>query len=573
MGMRRLSIVDQDTGSQPIYNEDETVAVVFNGEIYNHRELRRELTAAGHSFSTECDTEVLVHAWEEYGTEMPIHLNGMFAFAIVDENDGSIFLSRDRLGIKPLYYSFSDGELFWSSEIQPLLRAGISPEIDQQAIFNYFNLRYFAWPQTPFEQIRKVPPGTSFHYQNGSLSTERFWTLDPATHSGDLESSADQFKALFENSVRKRLMADVPLGAFLSGGLDSSAIVGIMSEELDREFKTFAVGFQNAAYDESEEAAFVADHFGTDHHEITVDLESMDLFGDLVAQYGEPLADPAALPTLALSHYASEHIKVVLTGEGADELFGGYWYNDRVPYHQRAFQFVPDPLFKIPEKLERVSPVRKQTLRYVSALRNNDTSIRGVIQQFDMPVERYLDTDDNCTLDALYEMIADTHDNVTEDDFVKRMTAFDINHYLVDDLLYKTDQSSMAASLEARVPFLDHNIVEFAYNLPTSFRQNGYKPVVNRAMSDILPERIRERSKHGFSVPVSEWLRKEHYAVTKWLDHDCLAATPYVNADRIHTLWNEHRRKADHSRILWKVLTYVAWYHRIVLEQKAASAG
>ena len=568
MAMRRLSIIDHQKGSQPIYNENETVAVVFNGEIYNYRKLREELEAAGHSFSTDCDTEVLVHAWEEYDTDVPTYLDGMFAFAIIDETEESVFLARDRLGIKPLYYSVQEDDLYWASEIQPLLRAGIDLKLDQQAIYNYFNLRYFAWPQTPFAHIRKVPPGTSFHYQNGSLSTERFWTLDSSPHSGDLSASADRFRTLFQQSVIKRLMADVPLGAFLSGGLDSSAIVAIMSEELDKDFKTFSVGFENKHYDESEEAAFVADHFGTDHHKITVDLDSMDLFGDLVEQYGEPLADPASLPTLALSQYASEHVKVILSGEGADELFGGYWYNDRIPHHQRAFRNIPDSLFTIPELVEPYLPVRKQTLRYLSALKNNDTAIRGVVQQFDMPVERYLDTDDECDLTDVDKMIDDTKKTVTEDNFVKRMAAFDISHYMIDDLLYKTDQSSMAASLEARVPFLDHKIVEFAHNLPIEFRQNGYKPVINQAMSDLLPERIRSRNKQGFSVPVSEWFRQNHYAVTKWLEYDRIAATPYVNADRIHTLWNEHKNGTDNSRILWKVLTYIAWYHRIVVSEK-----
>lgn len=563
MGMRRLSIIDRETGSQPIFNEDETVAVVFNGEIYNYRELREELTSAGHTFETDCDTEVLVHAWEEYGTAMPTHLEGMFAFAICDETEETIFLARDRLGIKPLYYSRQGEELYWASEIQPLLRTEIETTLDEQAIYNYFSLRYFPWPQTPFEQIRKVPPGTSLLYDDGEVSTEQFWTLTPTTTSGDLDSVSDQFRTMFEEAVTKRLMADVPLGAFLSGGLDSSSIVGIMAQELDKSFKTFSVGFADDSYDESDEAAFVADHFGTDHHEITVDLDSMDLFGDVVEQYGEPLADSAALPTLALSRYASEHVKVVLTGEGADELFGGYWYTDRVPYHQQKFRMLPDFAFKFAGAIEPYSPVRKQTLRYFSALENNETAMCGVLQQFDRPVERYLETD-SATRADIYEMIAETNNLVSEDDFNRRMTAYDITHWLPDDLLYKVDQASMAASLEARVPFLDHNIVEFAYGIPTKFKQDGYKPVVNRAMEDVLPERIRNREKHGFSVPVTEWFRQDHYAVTKWMDHSKLAATPYVQADSVHDIWAEHKKGTDNSRILWKILTYVAWYHRVV---------
>jgi asparagine synthase (glutamine-hydrolysing) len=565
MGMRRLSIIDRESGSQPIFNEDETVVVVFNGEIYNYKELRDQLTAAGHSFETDCDTEVLVHAWEEYGKEMPKYLNGMFAFAICDENDETVFLARDRRGIKPLYYSLQGEQLYWASEIQPLLRTEIDTVLDEQAIYNYFNLRYFPWPQTPFEQIQKVPPGTSLLYHNGEVTTDQFWTLEPANHTGNFGSATAQFRTMFEESVRKRLMTDVPLGAFLSGGLDSSSIVAIMSQKLDRSFKTFSVGFADDNYDESDEAAFVADHFGTDHHEITIDLDSMDLFGDIVEQYGEPLADSAALPTLALSRYASEHVKVVLSGEGADELFGGYWYTDKIPYHQQKYEILPDFVFNLARAVEPYSPMRKQTLRYFSALKNNETAMCGVLQQFDRPVERYLETDDSCNEDEIYETLAKTNSYVSQDDFNRRMTAYDITHWLPDDLLYKVDQASMAASLEARVPFLDHELVEFAYSIPTKFKQDGYKPVINQAMKDILPDRIRNREKHGFSVPVAEWFRQDHDAVTTWLNHDKLKETPYVNANRVHNIWTYHKKGADNSRILWKILTYVAWYHRVVL--------
>jgi asparagine synthase (glutamine-hydrolysing) len=566
MGMRRLSIIDREGGSQPIFNEDDTVVVVFNGEIYNYRELRGKLTAAGHSFETDCDTEVLVHAWEEYGEKMPKYLDGMFAFSIFDEKDESVFLARDRVGIKPLYYVYQDKQLYWASEIKPLLRTKIDTDLDEQAIYNYFNLRYFPWPQTPFEQIQKVPPGTSLLYQDGEITTNQFWTLEPANYTGDISSAATKFQSIFEESVTKRLMTDVPLGAFLSGGLDSSSIVAIMSKKLDHSFKTFSVGFADDTYDESDEAAFVADYFGTDHHQITVDLSSMDLFGDIVEQYGEPLADPAALPTLALSKYASEHVKVVLSGEGADELFGGYWYTDKIPSHQQKFRALPDFMFELAEAIEPYSPVLKQPLRYFSALKNNETAMRGVLQQFDIPVERYIDVNPDQDRDNLSTMINQTKNQVHENEFDKRMTAYDITHWLPDNLLYKVDQSSMAASLEARVPFLDHELVEFAYGIPTQFKQDGYKPVINQAMKDILPKRVRDRKKHGFSVPIAEWFRQDHYAIVKWFSYDKLNTTPYINASRVHNIWTEHKKGNDNSQILWKILMYVAWYHKVVEE-------
>jgi asparagine synthase (glutamine-hydrolysing) len=539
--------------------------VTFNGEIYNYQALRNELSAAGHSFQTDCDTEVLVHAWEEYGTDMPSYLDGMFAFAICDETDETIFLARDRLGIKPLYYSRYNDELYWASEIQPLLRTGIDMELDEQAIYNYFNLRYFAWPQTPLTHIRKIPPGTSLLYDDGSISTQRFWSLKPSSTSGSRDHFADKFRTLFEESVKNRLMSDVPLGAFLSGGLDSSSIVAIMSEELD-DFKTFSVGFEQSSYDESDEAAFVADHFGTDHHKITIDGDSIDLFGEVAKRYGEPVADSAAIPNLAISKYASEYVKVALSGEGADELFGGYWYNETVPKHMEILGSVPDFLFKIPWAIEPYSPARNQTLRYLSALKNTDTAIQGTIRQFDVPAERYLDAD--CTDEDIIEFVENTRKNVETDDYVKCMTAFDIKYYLSDDLLYKTDQSSMAASLEARVPFLDHKIVELAYSMPIELRQNGYKPVVNHAMQDLVPQRIRARDKHGFSVPVPEWLEQDQYAVTKWLEYEKLSQTPYIDTETIHELWAEHKEGKDRSGVLFKVISYVAWYHEIVREAK-----
>lgn len=566
MGMRRLSIIDIDEGTQPIYNEDDTVAVVFNGEIYNYLELRERLERAGHTFSTNSDTEVLVHGWEEYGEQLPEHLNGMFAFSLWDAIEESLFLARDRVGIKPLYYVEHGDQLHWASEIKPLLQCDFNLTLDRQAIYNYFSLRYFSWPQTPFKEIQKVEPGTSMLIDDDGISRRKYWDLTTKPVPGDLESLSTQFREMLEESVQRRLMTDVPLGAFLSGGLDSSSIVGLMSKHMDEPVKTFSIGFEVDEYDESDEAAFVSDRFGTDHHEISVDLDSMDLFGDVVKHYGEPLADPAVLPTLAISRYASQNVKVVLSGEGADELFGGYWYFNEIPRHQQMFRHLPSQAFQLAGKLEPYSPVRQQTLRYISALENNEEAILGVAQRFQEPIDRYLDLQTNADDSGLRRMIQNTEQYSEDNDFYERMLAFDIKHWLPDDLLFKVDHASMSASLEARVPFLDHNLVEFGFNIPVKYKRDGYKPVVKRAMSDILPQRVLEREKHGLGVPVDRWFREGHDAIQRWMARDCLASVPYVQAEDVHALWSDHRAGTDHGLTLWKVLNYVAWYHEIAKE-------
>lgn len=564
MGARRLSIVDLEGGSQPITNEDGTVVVVFNGEIYNHESLRADLSERGHEFRTGVDTEVLVHLWEEYGESMPEHLEGMFAFSIWDRERESVFLARDRLGIKPLYVSEGSETVYWGSELAALLEAGVEPTLDERAVHNYFTLRYCPWPQTPFTSIRKLPPGTSLLLTDDDRRERRYWDLTSNPQSGSLDQHASQLRSMLEESVERRLMSDVPLGAFLSGGLDSSSIVAIMSELCEEPVDTFSIGFAADEFDESEEAQYVADHFGTNHHEITVDLESMDLFGDVVEQFGEPLADPAVLPTLALSQYASEEVKVVMSGEGADELLGGYWYFDEIPRHQRRFRHLPKHAFRLAGALEPYAPTRQQTLRYVSSLENTDTAIQGVTQRFQVPIDRYIDVASDPEDSGLMDAIRSTSRYVEDDDFYKRMLAFDVKYWLPDDLLYKVDHTSMAASLEARVPFLDHELVEFGFNLPVEHKQGGYKPVLNRAMSDVLPERVLQREKHGLGVPVSDWFRGDHGAITKWMTESNVDETPFLDSASVHHLWDNHRKGDDYGLTLWKVLNFVAWYHKIV---------
>lgn len=567
MGIQRLSIIDLEGGSQPIWNEDESVAVVFNGEIYNYRELRGKLESRGHSFSTNSDTEVLVHLWEEYGQEMPTKLNGMFVFSVWDENKEELFLARDRLGIKPLYYANTDDAFIWGSELPAVLAAGVDKTLDEKAVYNYFSLHYSPWPRTMFEQIKKLQPGTSLLVSKEGVSKNQFWQLDPTKEVHGSEGEiARRLRKLLEESVERRLIADVPLGAFLSGGLDSSTVVGLMSEMKD-DVKTFSVAFESQS-DESQEARYVADHFGTDHHEITVDLSKVDFFGDLVAHYGEPLPDPAVLPTMVLSEYTRNHVKVVQTGSGADEIFAGYWMHRTIPGHRTKANYVPKPFFRLADSVADVAPIGREYIKYAASLESDERAVAEAAQRFKpLPTNEYMDTHLDAHESGIYDMVRDSFQYAPENDTLKRISSFYLTHWLPDDILYKVDHATMYASLEARVPFLDHNVVEFTYNLPSRYlAKNGkYKPLLKRAVSDILPERTLKREKQGFGIQQGEWLRSDHDAIAHWLTEERLGEVPYLNTNNVLSLWDKHRkRNKDYGVTLWKILNYVAWYYEYV---------
>jgi asparagine synthase (glutamine-hydrolysing) len=562
MGAQRLSIVGLESGSQPVTNEDGSVVVVFNGEIYNYPELREDLVTRGHTFRTNCDTEVLVHLWEEYGETFPERLNGMFAFSLWDRDRETLFLARDRLGIKPLYVAQSDEQVVWGSEIPAVLAAGVDRTIDERVVYNYFSLRYSPWPRTLFDAIEKIPPGTSLCVSDGGIDRRRYWQLEATSTDMSRRSAVERTRSLLETAVERRLMADVPVGAFLSGGLDSTAIVGLLSEKATDPVQTFSVGFQGDQYDESSEAQWVADQFGTDHTEITVDLSSMDVFGDVVRHFGEPLADAAMLPTAMLARRASESLKVVLTGEGADELFAGYDEFRRVPQDRRRFGWLPKSAFRLADVAEWATPVGEKYFRHLASLNSDEDAILSWTRGYGTLPEAYLDTDESPDTSGLRDFVREACDEDASDT-LQRLSAFYIRHWLVDDLLYKIDHTTMAASLEARVPFLDHELVEFVYNAPSEYKLDGsYKPLLNSAVSDVVPDRIRSREKHGFRVPIDRWFREDHEAIEGWLTEERVSAVPYVDADRVFDLLSEHRReRADNRSALWKILNYVAWYH------------
>ncbi|WP_254279265.1 asparagine synthase (glutamine-hydrolyzing) [Haloarcula marina] len=562
LGARRLSIVDIDGGDQPMTNEDGSVVVVFNGEIYNHERLREDLQASGHRFESDCDTEVLVHMWEEYGREMPEHLSGMFAFAVWDREENRVFLARDRLGIKPLFYSVAEDRVLWASEVKPLLKAGVDRTVDQRAVREFFSYKYTPSSQTLLSAVRKVEPGTWLDVSSDGVERGRYWQLEPQTVTGSRSAVTTEIRTLLEESIEKRLMADVPVGAFLSGGLDSSAIVGLLSERVD-ELDTYSIGFSHGSHDESSEAAFVADHFGTAHHEITVDLTSMETFTEAVEYFGEPLADTTVLPTYLLSDSAREDVKVALSGAGADELFAGYYHLDTLPRRRRRFGRFPRRVYRTLGSLARGLP-ESRAEQYLAAFASLESDERAYLHAWpgdDRTIDRLLQTETEYR--DVERRLATTLDRIAADDTFQRYSEFDVEQYVQNDLLYKLDHTTMANSVEGRVPYLDHELVTYALGIPERYKVDGsYKPMLRRAVSDVLPERTMERSKKHFSVPVSEWFqRRDLPAIERWLNEAKLEQTPYVDPEVVFDCWRAHRDgRANYESTLWRTLNYVAWY-------------
>jgi asparagine synthase (glutamine-hydrolysing) len=578
LGARRLSIVDLAGGSQPQWNEDETVGVVFNGEIYNHDTLRASLQRNGHRFDSRCDTEVLVHLWEEDGEGMVDSLDGMFAFAIWDRDAKTVFLARDRLGIKPLYLGETDEGYVWGSELPVLLSAGVDRRIDPTAVYNHFALEYTPGSQTLLADVRKVEPGHSIRIGPDGIDERTYWSLldcDATDVTGSLDAAADRLFDLLERSVQKRLMADVPLGAFLSGGLDSSAVVGIASRLTDDPLKTYSITFDDDDLDESAHARLVADHFGTDHHEIDINLSSMELFGEMVRYLGEPTGHLQMLPIYALAGRASEDVKVALAGEGADELFAGYHWYQSVPQRKRSVTFLPDFVHDIADVAAPHTPVGSEHLRYLAGLKNDTEILLNHVCGFTTfrpdPGE-FLRVSETAETSGLRTTVEEITTRVDEQTLEQYMSTFETRYTLPDYHLYKADHMSMAQSLEVRVPFLSTEIVEFAHGLPTRHKvtEGGVKRVLKRAVSDLLPDPILNREKLGMQAPVEEWFRADHAAIETWFTREKLAATPYINPEEVTALRDGHRRGSRSvGRTLWMILTYVAWYHTFVDEGSA----
>ncbi|HYG81186.1 MAG TPA: asparagine synthase (glutamine-hydrolyzing), partial [Pyrinomonadaceae bacterium] len=521
LGMRRLSIIDLAGGRQPIHNEDGSVSVVFNGEIYNYRDLQRELEARGHRFRTNSDTETIAHAYEEYGARCVEHLRGMFAFAVWDERRRALTLARDRVGKKPLYYTLTpDGTFVFGSELKSLLQhPRVGRETDAEALDAYFTFGYVPDPLSIFRGVKKLPPGHHLTLSGGELTIERYWdfTYDaPAPAEAREEDYLEELRALLSESVRLRLVADVPLGAFLSGGVDSSTIVGLMARHTSRPVKTFSIGFHEDSFNELKYARAAAREFGTDHHEFIVTPEICDVVDELAWHFDEPFADSSAIPTYVVSKLAREHVTVVLSGDGGDELFAGY---TRYATDQRRSGFA---------RLPRV--VREQVMQPLSRRLPHGAWGRNYLGNVALPpLERYRDSVSVFT--GLGKLSLYTPDfgetlrragrtlegfgahaaRVATGEPLDALLYIDSKTYLPGDILTKVDRMTMAASLEARAPLLDHKLIEFVTRIPARLKMRGgeTKRVLKRAVEDFVPPEILERPKQGFGVPIQQWINHQ----------------------------------------------------------------
>ncbi len=582
LGMRRLNIIDLEGGRQPIFNEDDTMAIVFNGEIYNFQELRRELLQQGHRFKTASDTEVILHLYEQEGERAVERLRGMFAFAIHDRRTGRVFAARDRLGIKPLYYLENTDKLYLVSELKSLQAApDLSLTIDEVALDQYFSLLYIPAPRTIFRQVKKLPPGHFLTKDRGRPARiQRYWKLESRPIAGRSEAEwITEFKARFDDAVASHLVADVPLGVFLSGGIDSSAIVASMSRHAAGPIKTFSIGFpkEYADFDEREYARQVARRFGSEHQEVEVEPHIGDLVHELGAIFDEPLGDSGAIPNLLVCRLARQRLTVALSGLGGDELSGGY---------QRYLGVLAAEWYRALPTLLRENVVR----RVVDLIPESRRGTRGVdqakrfVRSAALPaIERFfaysspIEPDQRKALytpylrsrveiDSALERMRELGTEQPEADLLNRLLAVDQQTYLVDDLLTVADRTSMAVSLELRVPFLDHPLVEFMAQVPGRFKIRGCrkKHLLKRAFAADLPRGILHRRKAGFSIPVARWLREdlrpllEDYTAPARLRRQGLFE-PRV----IDTLKQDHfDRRRNHSSALWGLLMFQIWSDR-----------
>ena len=574
IGMRRLSIIDLFTGRQPISNEDGSIWIVFNGEIYNHVELRDELIKKGHKFQTKCDTEAIVHAYEEYGEECPKKLNGMFGFAILDLRKRILFLARDRLGIKPLYYYHDSRKFAFGSELKSILQVpNIPREVDLRALDLFLTFEYIPSPYSIFQGIRKLPPGHSLTLKDGRINIKEYWDLnfdETEVPEGEL---CEQLLELFQDAVKIRLMSDVPLGAFLSGGIDSSAIVAMMSRVMDRPVKTFSIGFKEDTYNESHYAQQVADHFNTEHHVEIIEPNALELTEKLVGFLDEPFGDFSIFPTYLVSKMARKHVTVSLSGDGGDELFAGY---DTYIANKagRAYERLPGLLRSAMHPiLNRIPPTEKKK----GLINRAKRFVEGMELPADLEHTRWMiflqeaeknklysnDVQDMLNGSDSFEFIRNYFNRVNTSDPLNRQLYVDIKSYLVDDILVKVDRMSMATSLETRVPFLDHRFVEFSATIPSRLKLQGKntKYLLKKAMEDVLPPQILNRGKEGFSIPIKNWLKEDlKPLMLEVLDQQKIKREGFFNANYVEQLKKEHLSgKENHSHRLWSMMVFGIW--------------
>lgn len=578
LGHRRLAIIDTtDAAAQPFSNEDGTVWIVFNGEIYNYRELRDGLTTR-HTFRSRTDTEVILGLYDEQGVQCVSMLGGMFAFAIWDARAQRLVLARDRLGKKPLYYAVTDRGLTFASELKALLVGIPAPAIDPLALHHYLTFQYVPAPLTIFQGIRKLRPGHVLVYENGKISESAYWSLHYIDKlSGPTEAEyLEEFRSLLREAVRQRLESDVPLGAFLSGGVDSSSVVALMSGLMSQPVKTFSIGFKEEAFNELPHAGAVARLFGTDHHEFVVEPSAVEILPTLVRVYDEPYADSSAIPTYYVSQLSRRHVTVVLNGDGGDELLAGYPRYDLTTFDRLASRYLPDSvrerlrnlLTRMPPGLPGSGLLRHRLAHMIAPF--SRAYLGRICYFYPEEKERLYAPDFGETVRGhdSYSLLVRWFEEVPASDLLDRMLGVDTRSYLPDDLLVKVDRATMAHGLEARSPFLDHRLVEFAASLPVDLKvRNGQtKYLLKTAMRGTLPDRILDRDKMGFGVPIERWFRQDcrEFVRDILLSDRCLSRG-YFRPERVRQMIDAHQQtETNYGYRLYALLMLELWHREYV---------
>ena len=582
LAMRRLAIIDLKGGQQPIADEDRTARIVYNGEVYNFREVRKELEARGHRFHTDCDTEVVLHAYLEYGADCPRHLRGMFAFAIWDERRQELFLARDRVGKKPLLYSKTAGAFVFGSEFSALLlHPAVGREVEPRAIHDYLSFMCVPAPLTAYRDIRKLEPGHTLTLtRTGELKIERYWEPD-FSKKLDLteEEAGERALELLRDAVRVRLMSEVPLGAFLSGGVDSSAVVALMAEESQGAVKTFSIGFDEQDFSELHHARRVAEYVGAEHHEFVVRPDAMEVLPQLVEHYGEPYADSSAIPTYYVARETRKHVTVALNGDGGDECFAGY--------ERYAAMRLSERYRRLPGVLrERVIRRAMELLPISESRPGRARKVRRFLRAASLPpVERYLrwvsvinpEEKDGLYSDDFRESVAgrDVREHLRPwfarangAGVVDAALLADTMTYLPNDLLVKVDIASMAVSLEARSPFLDHHVIEFAASLPERLKLRGLttKYILKKTLRRLLPPENLSRGKMGFGVPVGHWFRGQMQGFLREnLLSERASRRGLFRPEAVRRMVELHTRgERDHTHQLWTLLMLELWFQRFI---------
>jgi asparagine synthase (glutamine-hydrolysing) len=577
LGVRRLSVIDLAGGHQPVFNEDKTICVVYNGEVYNFQELRQELESRGHRFHSHTDTEVIVHLYEEMGRDCVQKLRGMFAFAIYDTRSKRLLLARDRLGIKPLHYAFADGRLLFASEIKSIL--AVAPElasIDERALWQYMYFGYIPDPATAFLPIRKLPPGHVLEFEGGKVSIHQYWDLpEYSTHQPRSEEEClEELEHRLAEAVRIRMIADVPLGALLSGGTDSSTIVALMARVSSRPVKTFSIGFRHADFNEAPYARLVAERFGTEHHELILEPNVVETVESLTHSLEEPFGDSSILPTYYISRLARQHVTVALSGDGGDEAFAGY---ERYQIHlqRRNISWIPEWVGHAYRKHfhpKLPSSLMGRNLAYSVSLPWAERYIEGIsLQPFDR--EMALLSDDFRVaafgeVDPMSAVRRFLHEAPAYDP-LSRVLYLDAKTYLPGDILAKVDRMSMLASLEVRVPILDHLLLEWITGLPAEWKMRGKKQkYIFAKLAEKLgvPREVLDRPKQGFALPLRHWMRNElKDLIMSVLLDSSTRQRGYFNPEGVQRMLNEHfEGRRDHSARIWRFLMFELWHRNFL---------